>query len=123
MKKYCLTECFKRKMSKRWQLAIEVGTAIGMTFLVVIAGAAISAGTGFIMIFLDQYFLWGMEWQMKNMVSLGFLFLLLTFLGTVGLYLVYEKLSPLPKKITKFVKDRYEGEPFECSIFEECKDQ
>ncbi len=117
MKHYCLTDCFKRKLSKGWENTIEILTIAGIIILGLIILAGIFTGIGYIAV---EYL--GFKIPDKgNYTTLGLI--LSTAVGIIGLlgYWLFQFAFFTSKKTTAFIKDRYEGKEFECSIFEECK--
>ena len=88
MKKYCLTQCFKRKMSKRWKGLLEFLVAIGIMLAIIAVITALSAIVGYT---LDYFF----EIEEKNIVGIGFLTLTLAGLASVTGYHLFGLLKKI----------------------------
>lgn len=112
MKRYCLTQCFKRKMSERWDTTVQWVIVI----LLSIAFTVILAGIGWIAVFLGISLPDGSDY-----LELGFMLTISTVVTSGGLYVGYLWVKSLARSASKFVRERYEGEPYQCSIFEECR--
>lgn len=116
MKKYCFTQCFKRKMSNAWELAIQVAIGIlvaaGLVLTTVLAGGLVGWA-----------WLSALGYELENVVEAGLSVIVIG--GVIGIASYW--MAILGARITTstagFVKKRYEGEPFQCSIFEECKEE
>ncbi len=117
MKKYCLTSCAKKKFSKWWEV-----TLISSSILFILAGATgafalVSAGIGYAMI----------EWtdlikDGSTYIEAGSSTILLSFVFGLVIYYITREAFRISKKITKSIKDRYEGNHTYCKLFEECKE-
>ncbi len=117
MKNYCLTDCFKRKLSKGWENTIEILTIAGIVILGIIILAGLFTAIGYI---AAEYFNIKIP-STGNYTTLGIaLSAIGIFIGFLG-YWLYRFAFFTSKKTTAFIKDRYEGKKFKCSIFEECK--
>ncbi len=117
MKHYCLTDCFKRKLSKGWKDTIEVSMIVGVIAIGLIVLIGIFTGIGYIAI---EYM--GMETKDNpSYAEIGLLISIAVF--TIGwiFYWLIKFAFFTSKKTSTFIKDRYEGKEFECQIFEECK--
>jgi len=115
MKKYCLTKCFKKKLSTG--LENTIGTII--VILVVIATVSLFSLIMFGIGYTFQYF--GLFIDAKNPIELGIAITFgLTFIGFI-IYGTYNFIKYISKGTYNFIIHRIEGEKFECSIFEECK--
>ena len=118
-KKYCLTKCFKRKLSKGWENTIQIIAIFGIIIAGLFAIGVIFYGIGYIAV----------EWlnfELKDKLSYIELGMMLTVSGitlSVIFYWLYKFASSISKSTVSFIKHRYEGDPFECSIFEECEDE
>jgi len=119
MKKYCLTECFKRNMSKKWKSIIETAAIIGIIVAFVAAYMLFATGFGYILVEILNWLELG---ENDSYTGMGVAVSSLTAVATIVLYHVYNFAKVKAVQISSFAKKRYEGEPFECSIFEECKD-
>ncbi len=119
MRHYCLTDCFKRKLSKGWENTITISTVLGVIILGLIIFTGIFTGIGYIAV---EY----LDFELTKDGSYATLGILLTTVIGIIILLVYWLFKFAfftSKKTTAFIKDRYEGKEFECSIFEECKDE
>ena len=117
MKKYCLTKCFKRKLSKGWENTIEVSIIMGIVILGLIIIGIIFTGIGYAAV----------EWlgfdlpEKASYGELGFFITVMTAAASWTSYYLFKFAMFSSKKTSSFIKDRYEGKEFECQIFEECK--
>lgn len=115
MKKYCLTDCFKRKMSTFWK---KVFAAI-VIIAVVMAGLGVVLSIGYIIGYIFQYFGYFLK---KGTFDVGMSIIVLALIGGTVTWWTYKGLSIIGKSIYKIGVERYEG-TYKCSIFEECKEE
>lgn len=129
MKKYCLTQCAKDKLSKKWKAFIEITTGILVVLLVVVVGSFIFVGLGWFYQFLIAYFNIEFFSHMldKDLIPVG---LAVTVMIAICIVLVYWSYLFLKwiyggvKNIVTNQVDKHAGRPYEkCKIFEECKDE
>ncbi len=117
MKHYCLTDCFKRKLSKGWENTIEIFMIIGVVLIGIAILMGIFTGVGYIAV---EY----LEFEIPkngNYTTLGIGVTTLLGVAIFLLYWLFNFAFFTSKRTTSFIKDRYEGKEFECQIFEECK--
>jgi len=119
MKKYCLTDCFKRKMSKGFKDTIEVLTILGILFGGIALAGLFAAGLGY---FLVEIVHWAEMSEDGSYTELGTAIIMIAAIVSVALYHLYKIGRNVSKKVSSFAKERYEGKPYKCSIFEECTD-
>jgi len=114
MKKYCLTDCFKRKMSSFWKEVLATTIIIS----VIAAFVAVITGIGWVIGFAVQHFGYLLD---KETLDVGMSILgLLIVLGTIA-YWTYKMLAFIGKGLYGFAVAKYEG-THKCNIFEECKE-
>ncbi len=125
MKKYCLTDCMKRKLSVGKKLLIEI-TAIATTIILVIGTMVVlSAVVGFLLQ-LGYYLIHGnlIGYIFSGFIEAGVMSLL--FIIMIGLVISLGFLgvknflyTPIKAVVTNTIqKNEYE----QCKIFEECSD-
>ena len=116
MKRYCLTQCFKRKLSNIWDIIFQISLVIG----IFIIGAIVLFGLFWIIGYIAIYF--GIELPKDlTITELGTIILIgIATLSWVSwmLFLIGRYIF---NKTYDFAIARYEGNPYECNIFEECK--
>ena len=117
MKRYCLTECFKKKLSKVQEILLAITIVIAVVIAGLIALTAILYGIGYIAQTVFGY------WFGNSPVDTGIGILVILLIISFITYWGYIFTKFLSKAIYHFTKDRIEGEKFECSIFEECKEE
>jgi len=117
-KKYCLTECFKRKMSDRFKSVITFLSIAGTLILLMVIVAAISWVVGYVAVWTGFITLG----DNLDYATLGLSLITMGLVLGAVLYWIIKLSVATGKTVGSFAKKRYEGEPFECSIFEECKD-
>lgn len=112
MKKYCLTRCFKKKLSTFWDTVLQIALGI----LIVAVFVIVVLGIGFLLGLVIQFFGAGLNHSALDvgMSSIG----LFIFGGTI-LYFISKVLYRLWKAIYTMSIQRYEG-TYKCNIFEEC---
>ena len=120
MKKYCLTDCFKRKMSTGFKNTIEVLTTLGILFGGIALAAGIAAGLGY---FLVEIVHWAEMPKDGSYMGLGTAIIMIAGISSIALYHLYKIGRNVSKKVSSFAKERYEGKPYKCSIFEECTEE
>ena len=115
-KKYCLTSCFKRKMSDFWKNILALLLILGVILGIILSIMAI----GYVLGTITQYFGFFIN---KETLDVGMSILLASiFIGFV-LYQLFLFGRYIYKGAYNFAVRRYEGDPFECSVFEECEDE
>ncbi len=119
MKKYCLTKCFKRKLSRGWINTINTTLIIATAIIGLLILAAIFYAIGYIAV----NFLWFELPKESSYGELGILLSAVTAVISWFIYWITKAAIYLSKSTTHFIKDRYEGKEFECNIFEECKEE
>ena len=107
-------------MSKRFENAIETLTVIGILFGGVLIASGIAAGLGY---FLIEIMHWAEMSEDGSYAGLGTAIMMIAGVSSLALYHLYKFGRNVSKKMSSFVKERYEGKPYKCSIFEECKDE
>lgn len=115
MKKYCFTACFKKKMSDFWKGILATVIIIVVVIIAFAIVCAIAYGIGWTLI---EYF----NFKGKPL-DIGWSAIVLTAIsGWLG-YWFYRVCKHLSLKTFNFAVDRYEGVPYQCSVFEECKEE
>lgn len=117
MQKYCLTDCFKRKMNKGLDNALQILIAILVTIVTVVISGLVFGGIGWIAVFF------GTELPKDGYVALGFILTILAGIIVVGVNYLFIFGKKIYNSTYNFAKKRYEGEPYKCSIFEKCKEE
>ena len=98
---------------------LDIGIGIGVVVIAVLAFSLIGyvVGIGVIHFFPD------LIKEGANPIGVGLTTIfMIGFVGFV-LYLLVSGGISMGKRFSGFVVARYEGEPYECKIFEECKDE
>lgn len=113
MKKYCFTQCFKNKMSKGLDTALQIGLGFIVLIVFVALCAIFFGGLGWVLI---QFGLG----NPKEYVETGIAFTVMAGVAGWILYLIFLGGRGTYRSAYKFTKARIEGEEFKCSIFEEC---
>ena len=113
MKCYQLTKCFKKKMSKVREIIITTIIVLLVIFIAFIFILAIAFGIGYIY----EIFMFG---KLIKPFDTGWSIILISTLGSIVIYWMAIAGAKITTNTTKFIKERYEGEPMNCSIFEEC---
>ncbi len=126
MKKYCLTKCAKRKLTK-----LQKGTISLLIFV-----AALLAFVAFFMMILAiiglaTNLIISLEWipepaiPVENIFESGVVgvggivgFSIVAYLIFISFKVIYS----ITIEIARFAKDRYEGRYEKCNLFEECED-
>ena len=116
MKKYCLTPCFKRKMSNLLENIVTYIVVFIVLFAFLFAISLLSYGVGWVV----HYF--GFRLDMKTL-DLGFSTIGVTFLISWFIYTVAKALAKVTTWTTKAIIDKYENKDTVCHIFEECKEE
>lgn len=125
MKKYCLTQCAKRKFSAIWEFIITISIAflIGIIFIlsIILIFSLIGVITQFIA--LTAFNSW---WFHLNIFELGAgITFGIILLGTTGYFTIrfitwlFKNIFYVTKNITMNI---IAPEKAECRLFEECKD-
>ena len=124
MKKYCLTDCFKRKLSKSAEYILDWFLYIVISFLIFLGLTLIVVLLGFIvqMIALFLFDTWRFHY---SQAEVGASAIFLTLIFGIGGYLVFSltkfvfmNLFSISKNLALNV---IAPEQAECRIFEECK--
>ncbi len=124
MKKYCLTDCFKRNISKKMEFTVELLTFLLIVFASVLIFIIISGALGAILQFatLSPTF----NLFDKNPIGIGIMTILLTILAGLVLALAIQMIIGTYKILHGFTRNlvlnAVAPEQAECRIFEECKD-
>ena len=114
MKRYCLTDCAKRKL-KAWQkIALQVIVAVVVIVGIVIVSGGVIMGVGYLVSLFTEV-------KVEQMISVGAATIMISFIFAIGIYWLYLGGKYVGTGMYHFAKDRYEGEAFECKIFEECE--
>ena len=116
MKKYCLTSCFKRKMSDRWSSLLTILAVVGSLALTIAAIGAVSWGVGYVAVWSGFVTIS----DKMDYASLGLALLMAVIVIGWILFMAFKIAVATGTSVASFAKKRYEGEPFQCSIFEEC---
>ena len=116
MKKYCLTPCFKRKMSKLWKNVTMFIVIFFVLLALLVAVGALSYGIGWTI----HYFGFKLD---ISAADLGLSTIGITFVISWLIYTVAKALAKATTWTTKAIIDRYENKDTVCHIFEECKDE
>ena len=114
MKKFCLTDCAKRKLTK---IQDEVLTGL-LIILIIIGFSIILLAIMWTIGFTIQWFGFYLD---KEILDLGGAWFTIATLAGVALYWTYIALKATFKTLFNFTKNRIEGVPAKCKIFEECK--
>lgn len=114
MKKYCLTDCFKRKMSKFWKDSIQVIAIILLIIFLIVAisGIFYVIGLGF------HYFGFITD---KEPFETGAMMSMAIGFFVWALHYAYLGIKTSSRVIRDVIVGRYEG-TYKCKIFEECKE-
>ncbi len=122
MQKYCLTSCFKRNISAKWELILDVLLVLLIFFIIIIVGIVVSAIVGAILQFTYLYF--GVNIFEYNPFLIGFLHIVGGLLLFALSYLLIEWGVTVYKAIFKFSKNLalnvVAPASAECRIFEPC---
>ena len=126
MKKYCLTQCFKRNISKKMQFVIELTVIVLVLAALALIGSIVFALVGIAVQFIVLAINPATGIFVVNPILVGLFSLLGSFLFGAALYYIYETINFLVRgtySITKnLVLNAVAPEQAECRIFEECKD-
>lgn len=114
MKKYCLTDCFKKKMSN----AVEMITAIVIGILFTIIAITALTGIAYCVGYSVHWLGFALD---KKTIDLGYGTIFMFIVGSALVYWIAKMLAMTTLGTTKFIKERYEGTA-QCTIFEECKE-
>lgn len=117
MQKYCLTDCFKRKMSKGLDTTLQILITILVIIVILVISGLVFGAIGWIAVFF------GMELPKDGYVALGFTLMIVAGIIAVGIYWLFIFGKKIYNSTYNFAKKRYEGEPYKCSIFEKCKEE
>lgn len=115
MKRYCLTECFRKKISTTSKMFITLITTI-LVILIILTGIyALSYAVGF-----------GMEFLIGPVgglvpADLGIIIIFTTLFSIGILYVLSIILYGIIKAVSRFIINRYERRPIKCNVIEECK--
>ena len=115
MKKYCLTTCFKRKMSKTAENVIAVVFGITMMVVVVLLYSAIAYGVGW------SLHSFGLFTDNKNLIDLGTSAIWGFALIVLVSYAIQQMIFFVSKMFARMVSDKYNSKHPVCKMFEECK--
>ena len=111
MQKYCLTDCFKKKMSKGWQ---EVLLILVLALMVCFV-AALVVGLGYLIGITAHWFGYGLdrtEWDLG-----GSAIIIIGLTSAIGVF-VYDFVKNITKSLIKKYNNRGQ-----CHIFEKCKEE
>ena len=117
MKKYCLTDCAKRKLSIYWEGLFTIVGVIVILFGAVGGFALVSAGIGYVMIEWT-----GLVKDGTSYIEAGVATIVLSVASGATIYYLSQAAFNLSKKIVISIKDRYEGKRTYCKLFEECEE-
>ena len=116
MKKYCLTKCFKKKLSKLQEVIIATIILLGIILIALVIISILFYGIGYGIQYLGY-------WTDKDMFDIGIITTLIIGVISFAVYWGYIFIKEASKSLYIFTINRIEGEKFECSIFEECKEE
>ena len=114
MKRYCLTSCFKHKMSTLWENIIMFIVVFFVLLILLFAIGALSYAIGWII----HYF--GFKLDIKA-ADLGLSTIGISFIIGWLIYTIAKVLAKVTTWTTKVIIDRYKDKETVCHIFEECK--
>ena len=105
-------------MSDRFKSVITFLSIAGTLILLMVIVAAISWVVGYVAVWTGFITLG----DNLDYATLGLSLITMGLVLGAVLYWIIKFSISTGKTVGSFAKKRYEGEPFECSIFEECKD-
>ncbi len=129
MKKYCLTNCAKQKLSKTKEAFIEVAATILPVVVIVLAYLVFSSILGFIGQGLWAVFMGPVSpLPAVSFIEFGSIIFLFSIAVATGCLLIYKVLEGLYVMIKTLVtnillKKNGWGEETTCHIFEECVEE
>ena len=127
MKKYCLTDCAKQKLSAAKEKTVEILAVVGALILVIAGATAFIALLGVIIEFLVAMgWFWEPDKPFKNVFEAGIVgisILMLLLMGGWFLLGMYKFVYKTAKSAGMAVAHRFDDNYESCTLFEECKDE
>ena len=126
MKKYCLTDCFKKKLSTGKRITIELLTGFSVAVIVIIGVLALFTIVGIATQFITQAAGSAVAIFAYNPVMLGILILTVLAITIAAVIIIYVASKFIIKILYVLIKAAITGKlaPSKgCQIFQECKEE